>query len=151
MLGKLGQILFNQQTEVEMQTKFAMMFAEIRALDRSNIRHASADSGRDKTMIAKSTVGRVNPDPSGARKKNIHPGVETALRSPILNINVEFTKETAHHSDGQADLPQHRRAKQRSIPAGARPHFDRLGRQSGFSFVPYFVPDFAVQRIGKLD
>ena len=35
MLGNLRQILFHEQTEVQMRIKFAMMFAEVRALDRA--------------------------------------------------------------------------------------------------------------------
>ena len=107
-----------------MRIKLAVMFTEVRALNRRNIRHPRTDGSRDKTMIAKCAVGRIDPYPSSAGKENINPGMQTALRSSILDINVELAKESAHHPHGQADLPQDRRAKQRRIPAGARPQFD---------------------------
>ena len=146
-----GQILFNEQTEIEMRIKLAVMLTEVRTLNRGNIRHSRTDGGRNETMIAKCAVCRIDPYPSGTGKENINPGMQTALRSSILNINVKLAKETAHHPDGQTDLPQDRRAKQRGIPAGARPQFDGPGRQPRFSFGSYFVRNFAVQRIGELD
>src|ERR1700759_910158 len=102
-----------------MRIKLAIVVTEVRALNWGNFRHPRADRSRDKTMIAKCAVSRIDPHPSSTGQENVDPGVQTALRSSVLNVYVKFAKISAHHPHGQTNRPQDCRAKQRGIPASA--------------------------------
>ena len=127
------------------------MLTEIRSLDWRNVGHLCTNRGRNETMIAKGTVCRIDSNPSSSRQKNLNPCMQVALSPPILNVNMKVAEETAHHSDPQTDFPENRGAEQCGIPTGAGPQFDGLGWQPGFSFDPYFVRNFRVQRRSELD
>src|ERR1700754_2660798 len=111
-----------------MRIELAMMFTKVRSLDRSDIRHSGAYSSGNEAMITKCSIGRIDSHPAGAGKKNINPCVQTTLRSPVLDVHMEFAEKTAHPPDRQADLTEDGRAKERGIPAGARSQFDSARR-----------------------
>jgi hypothetical protein len=102
-----------------MGIELAVMFTEVRTLNGRDICHLGTDRCRDETMIAKRAIRGIDPHPSGAGKENIDPSVQAALRASIFYVYVELAKKTAHHPDGQTDLPQDGGAKERGITASA--------------------------------
>jgi hypothetical protein len=63
---------------------------------------------RDKPVIAKVPVCRINPNPTRTREIDFDPRVQTTLRAPIFDIHVKFAEKSADHPDGQTDFPQNR-------------------------------------------
>ena len=50
-------------------------------------RRRQTDRGSDEVMVAENSIGRVEPNPAGARKKNFRPGVERTFRPRLYSAS----------------------------------------------------------------
>src|SRR5580704_1310406 len=129
-LRYLFWILLRHEAQLQLGFKRSrnLFLPEIAAFDRRNIRERNPDRGRNEPMIAKGAVGGVNTDPTGARQEDLDPGVESAIRPAIGNIQLEIAKKSADESHRESLFSHDGGAEQRGITARARSKFESFGR-----------------------
>ena len=127
--------MFGDPLDPHVEGKVDVGEARIAARDRRGVAIMRRRRERDMALAGEEARGRIEPDPAGARKIDLGPGVEIgevvvragrAVESD--KIGLELDEIAGHEPRGQAQVAQDLHQKPARIAARARPALERLLR-----------------------